>query len=59
MKLTVVGGAASAMPMVYGALLARREHLPFDDIVLHDVDAGRLERVGAVPQTGDAVETPR
>ena len=50
MKLTVVGGGGFRVPMVYGALLARREQLPFDDVVLHDVDAGRLERIGAVLQ---------
>jgi 6-phospho-beta-glucosidase len=50
MKLTVVGGGGFRMPMVYGALLARRDRLPFDDVVLYDVDAGRLERIGAVLQ---------
>ena len=48
MKLTVVGGGGFRVPMVYGALLARREELPFDDVVLHDVDADRLERIRAV-----------
>src|SRR5215217_1632880 len=50
MKLTVVGGGGFRMPMVYGALLPRRDRLPFDDVVLYDVDAGRLERIGAVLQ---------
>src|SRR5919112_463204 len=48
MKLTVVGGGGFRVPMVYGALLARRDRLPFDDVVLHDVDAGRLERIEVV-----------
>jgi 6-phospho-beta-glucosidase len=47
-KLAVVGGGGFRVPLVYGALLARRERLPFDEVVLHDVDAGRLERIGAV-----------
>ena len=50
MKLTVVGGGGFRVPMVYGALLARRDRLPFDDVVLYDVDAARLERIEAVLQ---------
>ena len=48
MKLTIVGGGGFRVPLVYGALLARADRLRLDEIVLHDVDAGRLERVGAV-----------
>jgi 6-phospho-beta-glucosidase len=48
MKLAIVGGGGFRVPLVYGALLARRERLPFGEIVLHDVDAGRLERIRAV-----------
>jgi 6-phospho-beta-glucosidase len=48
MKLAIVGGGGFRVPLVYGALLARRDRLPFDEVVLHDVDAGRLERIGAV-----------
>jgi 6-phospho-beta-glucosidase len=48
MKLTVVGGGGFRVPMVYGALLARRDRLPFDRVVLHDVDAARLERIATV-----------
>src|SRR5215218_1312960 len=50
MKLTVAGGGGFRVPMVYGALLARRDRLPFDDVVLYDVDAARLERIEAVLQ---------
>ena len=48
MKLTIVGGGGFRVPLVYGALLARAERLRLDEVVLHDVDAGRLERIGAV-----------
>ena len=36
MKLTIVGGGGFRVPLVYGALLAKRETLPFDEVVLHD-----------------------
>src|SRR5215207_1086533 len=48
MKLTIVGGGGFRVPLVYGALLARQDRLAFDEVVLHDVDAERLERVSAV-----------
>ena len=48
MKLTIVGGGGFRVPLVYGALLARADRLRLDAIVLHDVDAARLERIGAV-----------
>jgi 6-phospho-beta-glucosidase len=48
MKLTIVGGGGFRVPLVYGALLGRRDRLPFDEVVLHDVDAARLERIGGV-----------
>ena len=48
MKLTIVGGGGFRVPLVYGALLAKRDVLPFDEVVLHDVDAERLERVSGV-----------
>src|SRR3954468_17738631 len=47
-KLTIVGGGGFRVPLVYGALLARRDRLPFDEVVLHDVDAGRMDRMGPV-----------
>jgi 6-phospho-beta-glucosidase len=48
MKLTIVGGGGFRVPLVYGALLAKRETLPFDEVVLHDLDAARMERVAGV-----------
>ena len=47
-KLTIVGGGGFRVPLVYGALLEKAERLGLDEIVLHDVDAGRLERIAAV-----------
>jgi 6-phospho-beta-glucosidase len=47
-KLTIIGGGGFRVPLVYGALLAKRDTLPFDEVVLHDPDAGRMERMGGV-----------
>jgi 6-phospho-beta-glucosidase len=56
-KLAIIGGGGFRVPLVYGALLERR---PFDDVVLHDVDAERLDRIaevleGQAAQYGDRV----
>ena len=48
MKLAIVGGGGFRVPQVHAALLARQETLRFGEVVLHDIDAGRLERVGSV-----------
>lgn len=48
MKVTLVGGGGFRTPLVYGALLDRSERLGVDELVLHDVDASRLERIGGV-----------
>jgi 6-phospho-beta-glucosidase len=48
MKLTIVGGGGFRVPLVYGALLDKAERLGLEEVVLHDVDAGRLARIGAV-----------
>ena len=48
MKLTIVGGGGFRVPLVYGALLEKAERLKLDEIVLHDIDAARLERIGHV-----------
>jgi 6-phospho-beta-glucosidase len=47
-KLTIVGGGGFRVPLVYGALLAKRDRLPFDEVVLHDLDADRMERMSGV-----------
>jgi 6-phospho-beta-glucosidase len=51
-KLAIIGGGGFRVPLVYGALLERR---PFAEVVLHDVDPERLERVAAVLE-GQAAE---
>src|SRR3954464_9112946 len=48
MKLTIVGGGGFRVPLVYGALLDKTERLGLEEVVLHDIDAKRLERIGAV-----------
>jgi 6-phospho-beta-glucosidase len=48
MKLTIVGGGGFRVPLVYGALLEKAQRLKLDEIVLHDIDATRLERIGHV-----------
>ncbi len=48
MKLTIVGGGGFRVPLVYGALLERADVLGIDEVVLHDVDDGRLERIAGV-----------
>ena len=48
MKLAIVGGGGFRVPQVHAALLRRRDTLRFAEVVLHDVDAARLERIGAV-----------
>jgi 6-phospho-beta-glucosidase len=54
-KLALVGGGGFRVPLVYGALLRRSAHTKIDEVVLHDVDATRLERIGLVLQ-GQAAE---
>jgi 6-phospho-beta-glucosidase len=47
-KLTIVGGGGFRVPLVYGALLDKKDLLGLEEVVLHDIDAERLERIGAV-----------
>jgi 6-phospho-beta-glucosidase len=48
MKLAIVGGGGFRVPLVYGALLEKAERLRLAEVVLHDVDAQRLERIATV-----------
>ena len=48
MKLAIIGGGGFRVPLVYGALLAKAERLRLDEVVLHDIDPRRLERIGTV-----------
>jgi 6-phospho-beta-glucosidase len=47
-KLTIVGGGGFRVPLVYGALLKMADRLSLEEIVLHDIDADRLTRIGPV-----------
>jgi 6-phospho-beta-glucosidase len=47
-KLTIVGGGGFRVPLVYAALLEKGGRLGLEEIVLHDVEATRLERIGHV-----------
>ncbi|MGH3476530.1 MAG: 6-phospho-beta-glucosidase, partial [Nocardioidaceae bacterium] len=42
MRLTIVGGGGFRVPLVYGALLEESVDPRVDDVVLYDVDPGRL-----------------
>jgi 6-phospho-beta-glucosidase len=54
-KLAIVGGGGFRVPLVYGALLRRASALRLDEVVLHDLDPARLERIGDVLE-GQAAE---
>jgi 6-phospho-beta-glucosidase len=48
MKLTIVGGGGFRVPLVYSALLEKAGRLGLDEVVLHDIEAARLERIATV-----------
>ncbi|MFI9759486.1 6-phospho-beta-glucosidase [Streptomyces sp. NPDC051963] len=48
MKLTILGGGGFRVPLVYGALLGDRGEGRVTQVVLHDLDAGRLDAVTRV-----------
>ncbi|MFF8946780.1 6-phospho-beta-glucosidase [Streptomyces sp. NPDC014864] len=45
MRLTILGGGGFRVPLVYGALLGDRAEGRVTRVVLHDLDAGRLNAV--------------
>ena len=47
-KLAVIGGGSSYTPELVEGIGLRRDVLPVDELVLHDIDARRLEIVGSV-----------
>jgi 6-phospho-beta-glucosidase len=49
-KLAILGGGGFRVPLVYGALLRDTSERRVDDVVLYDVDEGRLAAVGHVLQ---------
>jgi 6-phospho-beta-glucosidase len=48
MKLAVVGAGSTYTPELVSGLSRERERVPLDELVLHDVDAGRREVVGGL-----------
>ncbi|MFI6560543.1 6-phospho-beta-glucosidase [Streptomyces sp. NPDC050534] len=48
MKLTILGGGGFRVPLVYGALLTDHAEGRVTEVVLHDLDAGRLGAVARV-----------
>ena len=50
MRLAILGGGGFRVPLVYGALLRDTSDRRVDEVVLHDVDEGRLAAVGHVLQ---------
>ncbi|MEV7341367.1 6-phospho-beta-glucosidase [Streptomyces sp. NPDC093544] len=48
MKLTILGGGGFRVPLVYGALLGDRAEGRVTQVVLHDLDTGRLSAVTRV-----------
>jgi 6-phospho-beta-glucosidase len=48
MKVALIGGGGFRVPTVYGAILDAAKELSIDELVLQDLDAGRLETISAV-----------
>ncbi len=48
MRLTIVGGGGFRVPLLYRALLAEADEHRRTDLVLFDVDSGRIEAIRAV-----------
>jgi 6-phospho-beta-glucosidase len=48
MKVTIVGGGGFRVPLVYTALLGLVTRLGIDELVLHDVETSRLDRIAPV-----------
>jgi 6-phospho-beta-glucosidase len=48
MRLTILGGGGFRVPLVHRALLADRRRTGITELVLHDVDRGRLDAIGRV-----------
>jgi 6-phospho-beta-glucosidase len=47
-KLTIIGAAGLRTPLIVEAIIRRQEHLGISELALMDIDAGRLEIVGAL-----------
>lgn len=49
-KIAVVGGGSTYTPELIEGFHARRQRLPVDELVLHDIDQERLDVVGGLAQ---------
>ncbi|MEV0774892.1 6-phospho-beta-glucosidase [Streptomyces sp. NPDC050428] len=60
MRLTILGGGGFRVPLVYGALLTDRGEGRVTEVVLHDLDPGRLQAVMRVlaEQAGAVADAP-
>lgn len=60
MKLVILGGGGFRVPLVYRALLADRTQGRVTELVLHDLDSGRLAAIGRVlaEQTQGVLDAP-
>ncbi|SCF73174.1 6-phospho-beta-glucosidase [Streptomyces sp. DconLS] len=60
-RLTILGGGGFRVPLVYGALLTDRAPGRVTEVVLHDLDAGRLNAVSRVlaEQAAESPDAPR
>jgi 6-phospho-beta-glucosidase len=61
MKLAILGGGGFRVPLVHRALLADRGPGRITELVLHDLDGGRLTAIGHVlaQQAAESVDPPR
>ncbi|MFF4545937.1 6-phospho-beta-glucosidase [Streptomyces sp. NPDC001435] len=61
MKLTILGGGGFRVPLVYGALLTDRGEGRVTEVVLHDLDDGRLRAIVRVlaEQASSVPDAPR
>jgi 6-phospho-beta-glucosidase len=58
-KVAVIGGGSTYTPELIDGLTNRRDRLPIDELVLHDLDLNRLQVVGGLAQRMlDRVEWP-
>ncbi|UXY31116.1 6-phospho-beta-glucosidase [Streptomyces sp. HUAS TT20] len=60
MKLTILGGGGFRVPLVYGALLTDRGEGRVTEVVLHDLDDGRLRAIARVlaEQASNVADAP-
>ena len=49
-KVAVIGGGSTYTPELIEGLTNRRDRLPIDELVLHDLDLSRLQVVGGLAQ---------